>query len=108
MQSLIIKNINIVDWEKKAFWAMSFGLLTLAVFYGYFVNRIVLDIVAREGFEKDIAVLNSKVGELEFKYISLKNEIDLDYAHSLGFIDVSNSVKFASRKLPSQNLSLRQ
>ena len=102
----ILKQLNTSYWEKKIFWFLIVFLLFSIVAYVYFVNQTVLNIVKREKIENQIMSLNSRIGELEFKYISLKNNISLDYAYSIGFVDVKD-VKFASRKLSNQGISLR-
>ncbi len=98
--------INTKNIEQKLVWGV-FGLLVFsAISYVYFVNQTILNIVARENLEADIVVMNSEISELEFEYIAQKNKITLNYAYSLGYEDADN-VKFASRKLAGQGLSLR-
>jgi len=99
------KHLNTNQIEKKLFWFFSVALFSSFFFYAYFVNQTILNIVERENFEEEIAVLNSEISELEANYLDLKNKITLDYAHSLGFSDAKN-IKFASNKLYSQGLSL--
>jgi len=68
-----------------------FVLLSLLVLvflaYVFLVNKTVMNVVERERVEKDIASLSSSMGELEFKYIGLKNSITLDLAYEKGFSD---------------------
>lgn len=102
----ISKQLNINCLERKVFWSLAVLLVFSSIMYAYLVNQTILNIVERENLEGDIITLNSNISELEFDYISLKNDINLDYAHSIGFVNVGK-VKFASRKLPGQTLTLR-
>ncbi len=101
----VTKQLNINNIEKQIFWGVFTLLLLLGTSYVFFVNKTILNIVERESFEEKIITLNSQISELEFDYIALKNNITIDYAHSVGFHNV-DSVKFASRKLAGQGLSL--
>lgn len=81
--------------------------LTLCVMlgsYAYLINKTVLNVVAREKAEDQIASLNSKVGDMEFKEMSLRNTLTLDLAHSLGFSDAT-TINFVNRSTPAKNLS---
>jgi len=100
------KKINIISLNKKIFWSLGVFLLFFLIFYVYLINQTILNIVARENIESDIVVLNSEISEMEFEYISQKNAVTLGYAYSLGFEDADN-IKFASRRLAGQGLSLR-
>lgn len=105
MTDLINKKLNINSVERKMFWFLFVALMILSGSYGYLVNKTILNIVDRETIEENIIALNSKISESEFEYIALKNQVNIDYAYSVGFNDAKN-MKFASRKLPSQSLSL--
>ena len=100
-----IEKLNINNLKKKLFWFLTVSLFFSIIFYTYLVNQTVLNIVERENIQDEITTLNSKISELEFRYIALKNNINLEYAHSLGFVNVKN-VKFASRKLSGNGLSI--
>ena len=101
----IAKQPNINYIERKIFWGLFALLVIFAVSYGYFVNQTILNIVARENIEEKTMTLNSEISEMEFDYIALKNDVNIDYAYSIGFVDVEN-VKFASRRLPVTALSV--
>lgn len=82
--------------EKIAVWALGLMIASSFVLYMFFVNQAVLNVVAREEIENDLASLNAKVSELEFEYISLKNSITIKYAYDRGFKDVTD-IAFAER-----------
>ncbi len=78
-----------------------FGLATLLVgtfvFYVYLVNATIMNIVARENAASQISELSSSVGTLEYKYMTLKNSVTIDLAHTKGFTDASPT-SFLARK----------
>ena len=101
----IAEKMNINQLEKKIFWFLAGVIGISSMLYVYLVNQTILNIVMRENVESEMVDLESKISELEFEYITLKNDINIDYAYSIGFVDVEK-VKFASRKLSTQSLSV--
>jgi hypothetical protein len=108
MQSKVLKiskwynlyNLN----ERALFYILASVLVVVFMLYAYLVNRTILNVVAREQTQKQITSLSSSIGNLEFKYITAKNSVTLDLAHSKGFID-SNSTTFIARKANSSTLT---
>lgn len=90
------------EHRKGIFWSAVCCLVVLCGMYMYLINATVLNVVAREKYENQIADLSSKVGDLEFKNIALKNSITIDKATLLGFVETTD-VTFISRD--SRNLS---
>jgi hypothetical protein len=74
---------------RTLFFILSAILITIFGYYVYLVNKTVANVVVRERTEGDIAALSSSIGELEFKYIGLKNSVTLDLAYSKGFAAAS-------------------
>ncbi len=93
--------------EKIITWTLLFTIVFSFVSYIYLVNRTVLNVVAREEVETVLSTLGTKVSELEFKYISLKNVVTMQYAYDRGFtkIDEGRDVYFAVRS-GSRDLSV--
>lgn len=46
-----------------------------------------MNVVARENIEQDISSLSSDLGELEYRYMTLRNGVTLDLAYTKGFQD---------------------
>ena len=82
--------------EKVAVWLLGLTIVSSFILYMFFVNGAVLNVVAREEVENDLASLNAEVSELEFQYISLRNSITIDYAYDRGLQEAQN-VAFAER-----------
>src|SRR3989344_3893762 len=91
---------------KKIFWYLFFVVLAAVVLYGYLVNKTVYNVAEREKIESEIGSINSKLSELEFKFISMKNNISPEFAYSLGFKDVKKQ-EFVSRTAELSGLSLK-
>lgn len=102
-----IKNriLSIEYSERKAFWYLVLFAVVFSGFYIYFVNGAIINVVERQKIEKEIASINSRIGDLESSYISLNGKINLEYAFSSGFVKVSKE-KYVHRKALSANLSL--
>lgn len=104
-----IKNkiLNIENLEKKLFWYFTLFVIIFSGLYLYSVNRTIVNIVERQNIEKQIALINSELGNMEASYLGLKNKINFDYALSKGFVKVSNE-KYVSRKTFGANLSVNR
>ncbi|MDD4988802.1 MAG: hypothetical protein PHV42_00010 [Candidatus Pacebacteria bacterium] len=94
-----------IHYQKLFFWGAAFLLLVLLCSYAYLLNHTIRNVVERQKSGERIASLSSGVGELESRYITLKDSITLDLASSLGFQTVQNPV-FISRTALSKALSL--
>lgn len=70
---------------RALFYVCAALLAIIFVIYVYLINATVMNVVAREDSEKEIAALSTSLGEMEFKYISLKNGVTLDLAYQKGF-----------------------
>lgn len=73
--------------------------------YVYLIAQTTLNIVAYKFIDKQIAQIDSGIGELEFEYILLKNKIDFDLALSLGYAEPSD-IKFVNKDIVGEALSL--
>ncbi len=92
-------NVNIIDngnLQRRILHIMLWMLLTLSLFYVFFLGNIVFNIVGRKALETRAYTLATEVGDLELNYLSLAQKIDLNLAYSLGFRETKP--KFAVRK----------
>ncbi len=96
---------KIDHYQKLFFWSMLSLLVVSLCSYVYFLNETVHNVVQRQQSGRHIAELGGGVGELESRYITLKDSITLDLASSLGFQTVQNPV-FISRTSLSKALSI--
>ena len=72
----------------------SFGIL--AIWYIFLLGNMVFNITERRALETRARTLSSEVGDLELVYLSMSENIDLAFSHSIGFKEVE--AKFAVRK----------
>jgi len=67
------------------------GLIVLTLgcggMYGMFLNQTVLNVVEREGGEKQLAELDMSLSEYEFKYITTTSQVTLDDVLALGYVE---------------------
>lgn len=81
---------------RMLFFALASILVVIFGFYAYLINKTIMNVVAREDVERNISELSSSIGELEFKYMTLRNGITIDLAYTKGFLDAEPS-QFISR-----------
>jgi len=93
-ESVSIAHNGYLERRILHFILMSFG--ALAVIYVLILGNMVFNIAERRTLDTRARALSSEVADLELSYLSLSNEIDLAYSHSLGFKEAN--AKFATRK----------
>lgn len=93
MRSISILNTNI---ERLMLHTMLWSFLAFALLYILLLGNMVFNIVERRTLETDMRALTNDVGSLELSYISMSNNINLTFSHSLGFKETK--INFAIRK----------
>lgn len=91
-----VRTLAVTD-ERAYYWILLGILVFSFVLYVVYVNQTVRNVVRRQQLDREISSLNARIGELEFKYISMKNDVTIDKAYAMGFRDVAET-KFESRK----------
>jgi len=89
--SLINGNI-----EKLILNIALWSFVALALWYVFILGNMVSNILQRRTLETNVRTLANEVGDLELIYLSMSNNIDLDFSHSLGFKETK--IKFATRR----------
>ena len=89
-----VQNISktIYMYRIIAMRALGLGILALFVVYGYFIVGIIFNGSAIEHVQQNISSESSDLGDLESRYITLKNSISRDEAYALGFVEVENPI----------------
>ncbi|MES2436835.1 MAG: hypothetical protein V4519_02390 [Patescibacteria group bacterium] len=104
------KTLSVPVWHKVStkvlFFVLASCLVTVFAVYAFMVNKTIMNVVAREDLEQEIANLSSTIGELEFKYMSVKSKVTLDLAYEKGFQDAVPS-QFVSRTGPALSYNTR-
>lgn len=100
--------IRKIDLFSRAIF-ISLAALTVAMIAAYivFVNKAVLNAVAKEKIETQIASLNSDLSEKEFEYINGKGEVTMELASRLGFVSASNNTTFVTLAKPAAAVAIR-
>ncbi|MFA6585632.1 MAG: hypothetical protein WCS86_00525 [Candidatus Paceibacterota bacterium] len=92
-------NVNIIDngnLQVRILHTMLWMVAILAFCYVIFLGNMVFNIVERKAFESEALTLSSEVGNLELRYLSESEKVDLNLAYSLGFKEIKT--KYATRK----------
>lgn len=106
MRSRAATNMHIIG--RKAFWGLLFVLIALISLYLYFISALIVNVVIREEVEIEIAETNSLIGELESQYVNQRNNIDLAYAQSIGFVLVKDKQFVTRTTLAGRGLTVRE
>jgi hypothetical protein len=72
------------------------GVIMAGFLYALFLIQTTINIVERRNAEASISSLQSRVGQLEFEYITLRNNLSIEYAYELGYTDAPDA-KFVLR-----------
>ena len=75
--------------EKTIFWGLLGILLLCTGLYMYCIMATVHNVVARQNLESQATSLSLSVGQDEFRYITMKNNVTLAAAYALGFKDIA-------------------
>lgn len=104
----ITKTLNTIDrLSITLFWSMLSVLILLVGAYGYMVNQTVWNAFNRDQAEEQIVALSSKLGDLEFQYMSLSNNVSIEKAYELGFQNASGKTLFASREFVAKDVAMK-
>ncbi len=104
----VTNTINKIDrLSVTLFWSMLSILIVLVGAYGYMVNTTVWNAFNKDKAEAEIVALNSKLGDLEFQYMSLSNSVSIDKAYELGFQNAVGKTQFASREFVAKNVAMK-
>ena len=104
----VTKTLNTIDRiSATLFWSLLGMLIVLLGTYGYMVNQTVWNAFNKDRAEADIVALNSKLGDLEFQYMSLSNNISIEKAYELGFQNATGKTIFASREMVAKNVAMK-
>ncbi|MFA5022724.1 MAG: hypothetical protein WC385_00235 [Candidatus Paceibacterota bacterium] len=86
--------------EKRLKLIMIVLILALAGAYVYFVNTSVFAVAERRDNEEKISQLEADVSQLEADYMARSNNVTLELAKSLGFLDATGKAGFAIKDRP--------
>jgi len=88
MTQAIAQNINtVMSYRERIFIFLVTAIVGLALSYAFLLHSAIANVVEREALLKDNRVLSTKVSELEAKFFSVKNKINIQLAHEKGFKD---------------------
>ncbi len=77
------------DTRVKLFWTLALIFVVSLVLYVYGVNATVRNTVVRQNLESEVGSMTTKISEMEFSYINLKNHVNIELAYSRGYEDVT-------------------
>lgn len=103
--SHIVRKVE--DKSKTIFYTLAVLCAIFACLYVGLVYKTVMNAVAKEKIETQIATLSSELSEKEFEYISAKGAVTLELASNLGFVTASQKTHFVTLAKPAPNVAIR-
>lgn len=90
---------NFIYKKQKQFSIAAFILVVaLLTSYIYFVNMTISTIAHHNDLNDLISEIQSESTEIEERYLSLQDDVNIDLAYTRGFIDATDT-KFVSRDI---------
>jgi hypothetical protein len=90
-------NVNIVNnnnLEKRILNIILYSFGILALLYVIILGNMTFNIVARQSLGIHTRALSNEVGDLELKYLSMSNKIDLAVSSEMGFKEAKTQYAF--------------
>jgi hypothetical protein len=84
------------DTQRVIFRVLVGSLLALSIVYVYLIGSITFNVLARKSLDNTVRQVGSHISTLELTYLAKANEIDKNYAASLGFVETNANI-FAMR-----------
>lgn len=94
------------EYDRRIFWAVLLLIVAALLAYVYFLSLSVYGVIARKQAETKVADLSTKVSVLESRYAALDKHINLELAHTRGFVDIAVP-RYISREATGDTLTLR-
>ena len=98
MTQVVLKNMNsMLQYRERIFIVLVAAVVLASCAYAFLLQEAIMNVVAREKISAEIRTTSTSVSELEAKYLSVKNTINIELANAKGFknAEVSN---FISKK----------
>lgn len=88
MTQVVAHNIkNIMRYKERILVVLIVGIVLSMTSYIFLVHKAIVNVVEREKIVKDIREKSTIVSDLESKYLTEKNKINIELAHAKGFRD---------------------
>ena len=91
----IVSNTNT---QRIIFRILLGSIIALSIVYVYMIGSITFNVVARKSLESTARVLGSDISEKELTYLNNINQVNKEYAATLGFVDTKSNI-FATRSI---------
>lgn len=95
------------EYDRKIFWTFALLGIGAILLYAYFLSVSVIAVIARKEAEIELGRVTARVAMLESQYALLDRGIDLNFAHTHGFVDVA-APKYISTVAEGNVLTFRE
>ena len=94
------------DMRARAFWILAFIFCACLIVYVWAIRATISNTISRANLESTTSNLSAQVGEMEFTFIGLENNVSLQLAYDRGFQNVVTPI-YISRSA-SHSLSMNR
>ncbi len=99
------RTLNNNDMNRRVFFIVLSLFGIISGLYVYFLGTIVFNVLERRTVATEAQALRGEVNDLQIRYLSLNNSVNLTLATNLGFSEAKGAL-FANNDL-SRSVSLR-
>jgi len=85
MRKMRIATLQRANIQQRVLWGISFAILVAFILYMYFVMTMAVFASTQKDISREVGTIQSEISELESEYITLTKDIDLSFAHELGY-----------------------
>jgi len=85
-----------IHTNRTFFYALVVISIVSTALYAYGISRAIHNVAQRQGVEQQLSSRLAEVSDLEFQYLTLKNNVDMKLALSMGFLQ-TDKAHFVSR-----------
>jgi cell division protein FtsL len=100
MTQVLAHNINnIMKYKERIVMTLIVAIVLCVASYMFLVHKAIVNVVEREKIVKDIREKSTIVSDLESKYLTAKNKINIELAHAKGFQDAEVTSYISKKSL---------
>jgi len=94
--------------QQRIFAGLFTLILILSGLYIFLVSSSIVNVLVRKEIAQELSGVRGYLSDLESRFIVAKERVTLEYAHTLGFVDVSHKVFVTRQTLFGTGLTVNQ
>lgn len=104
MTKIITENIqDMLKYKERIFIVLIASIIFSIGAYTFLIEKAIMNVIAREDVTKETRLVGASVAILEGKYFSVKNDVNIELAHSKGFKDSDVSFFISTKSITAMS-----